>query len=111
MARAHVKDRVYEVLKARPNQHVTANEISRETGLTFAQARQGGYYLTRQHGYGVQKMATNVFMYHPGANGTAPKAPPVARTQERLFAQVGVARDGRILLQSEDGEIGYFEAL
>jgi biotin operon repressor len=94
---------VTEYLLAHKNEHVSVGEMARATGLTHKQILDTMSYLKIRNGLPIEVIASgSVYVYRESS-----QQPPTAPNGhgKRIFEEVGTTRDGRVIVQDEEGAL------
>lgn len=92
------RQKVLNYLMQREGRQVTSVEIATAIGVPSVPTRNTCTSLVRERGTGVECPTPGVFMFRQPEPVTAPTQPA-----GRLFEEIGIGRDGRIIIQDEEG--------
>lgn len=93
--------KVLEWLKGHENLRVYVPDICKDTGLDHKQVLSSLANLRNRAGYDIQSViAGAVYDYRTGTKKEESKA-----QDKRLFEELGMAKDGRLIIQDGDGKL------
>jgi biotin operon repressor len=94
-----VTEKVVEYLNGRSGQLVTVSEIEQALSLRRAQVFSA-FQTMKEQGLHVERPGQSTVRLHPGRKPAAAK-----ETCRRMFEEIGVSRDGRVVIQDEAGTL------
>lgn len=105
-SRPPISATVYEILRRNVGLPVNIDDIRKETGFSKGQIQAAIAALRNRNNLDVESIiAGHVYRARSLASTATPE--PAERTK-RLFEEIGIARDGRIIIQAAEG--GLYEA-
>lgn len=94
-----IETAVRKYLSDRPGQEVYLSDIETDLSLTHQTAQSAAYRLERRDA-AIVKVMNGVYSYRPAG-----------RVGTRMFEELAVTKNGRILIQDEDGTVYVAEVL
>lgn len=101
VTRKSISPRVIEYMHKNPNQHVHVHTIAKDLGDTVTRvAGSLSHLATRRPELGLIAISRGVYMFQPGGDENKSN-----EDRGKLYSFVGKAKDGSLVLESEDGTL------
>lgn len=104
MAGRYFAGEVLRYLEKNVRLNVYAGDIASDLNLTEKQVKSAVYSLKERKGQPIEVVAQGVWRYDPSAKS-------VSKTTSTLFELIGQTKQGKVVLQDEDGNLYVGEKL